>query len=148
MYSRRVKSAGSDPPPTGLSGTVAEVTRSGSGKPLKEGSDEWRFDWSGLVRQGDLLLVPVSELPEYAPKLRSGRLVLLRGEATGHAHVIEDERASLHGWSSERYLCVEGAGPVSLVHEEHDPLPIVPGLYEVRRQREYVPQQRTRWVAD
>ena len=102
----------------------------------------------GLVRQGDLLLVPVPALPEQAPQVRSGHLVLLEGEATGHAHVVEDERASLHGWGSRRYLRIEGELPVVLVHDEHDPLPVFPGVYEVRRQREYVPRQRVRWVAD
>ncbi len=33
----------------------------------------------GLVRQGDLLLVPVAAVPEDARKLGSGRLVLLQG---------------------------------------------------------------------
>lgn len=102
---------------------------------------------SGLVRQGDLLLVPVAEVPEHEPKLGSGRLVLLEGEATGHAHVIEDERATLHGWST-RYLRVDGDQPVMLVHEEHATLAVTPGVYEVRRQREYLPQRRSRWVAD
>jgi hypothetical protein len=102
-----------------------------------------------LVRQGDLLLVPVPDLPPGLSKVGSGRLVLLEGEATGHAHVVDDERASLYGWvSSARYLCVEGESPVMLVHDEHDPLPLSPGVYEVRRQREYVPQRRSRWVAD
>ena len=50
----------------------------------------------GLIRQGDLLLVPVAGLPEGADRVRSGRLVLAEGEATGHAHVVDDERASLH----------------------------------------------------
>ena len=87
-------------------------------------------------------------MPDGARELGSGRLVLLRGEATGHAHVVEDDRASLHGWSSLRYLQVEGEEPVVLVHEEHDPLRLGPGVYEVRRQREYVPQRRARSVAD
>lgn len=102
----------------------------------------------GPVRQGDLLLVPVAAVPEHARKLGSGRLVLLRGESTGHAHVVEDECASLHGWGSRRYLQVEGERPALLVHEERDPLTVWPGVYEVRRQREYVPQWRARWVAD
>ena len=38
--------------------------------------------WRGLVRQGDLLLVPVAALPDGARELGPGRLVLLRGEAT------------------------------------------------------------------
>src|SRR4051794_29207222 len=103
---------------------------------------------SGPVRQGDLLLVPVAAVPDGACELGSGRLVLLRGEATGHAHVVEDEGASLHGWSSDRYLLIEGEHPAMLVHDEHDPLPLGPGVYEVRRQREYVPQRRARWVTD
>ena len=102
----------------------------------------------GLVRQGDLLLVPVAALPEHASKLGSGRLVLLRGEATGHAHVVDDECASLHGRGALRYLQVDGERAAMLVHEEHDSLPLQPGAYEVRRQREYVPQRRSRWVAD
>ena len=51
-------------------------------------------------------------------------------------------------WSRLRYLQVEVGEPVLLVHEEHDPLPVLPGVYEVRRQREYVPQRRSRWVSD
>jgi len=104
----------------------------------------------GLVRQGDLLLVPVAGLPERARRLRAGRLVLAEGEATGHAHVVDDPRASLHGlgWGAESYLSVEGEESVLLVHEEHDPLPVLPGVYEVRRQREYVPRQWSRWVSD
>jgi hypothetical protein len=104
----------------------------------------------GLVRQGDLLLVPVGGLPDNARRLGSGRLVLAEGEATGHAHVVEDERASLFDWhwGADTYLVVEGVDPVVLWHEEHDPLPLRPGVYEVRRQREYVPQRRARWVAD
>lgn len=105
----------------------------------------------GLIRQGDLLLVPVSELPERVEVLRRGRLVLAEGEATGHAHVVDDERASLHGqrWSgSTRYLQVVGDEPVSLVHEEHDRLVVAPGLYEVCRQREYAPRRGFRRVSD
>jgi hypothetical protein len=104
----------------------------------------------GLIRQGDLLLVPIAELPERAREGRRGRLVLAEGEATGHAHVVDDDRASLHRhpWSSDLYLSVVGDEPVFLVHEEHDPLALTPGVYEVRRQREYVPRVGFRRVRD
>jgi hypothetical protein len=104
----------------------------------------------GVVRQGDLLLVPIGGLPEGARPVSSGRLVLARGEATGHAHVVDDERASLHSleWPATRYLRVVGDQPVSLVHEEHDRLEVQPGVYEVRRQREYEPSRASRWVSD
>ena len=107
----------------------------------------------GLIRQGDLLLVPVDGLPNGADRVRSGRLVLAEGEATGHAHVVDDERASLHRrrdrWSPvELYLSVVGDDPVFLVHEEHDRLRVTPGVWEVRRQREYEPRGRSRRVSD
>jgi hypothetical protein len=101
----------------------------------------------GLIRQGDLLLVPVEELPRSLRDSDRGRLVLAEGEATGHAHVVDDERATLHrGWW-ETYLQVEGSQPVLLLHEEHDPLAVAPGLYEVRRQREYEPSRGRSWRA-
>jgi hypothetical protein len=105
----------------------------------------------GLIRQGDLLLVPVADLPEEARLLRRGRIVLAEGEATGHAHVVQDDRALLHdlGWGADGvYLSVVGDAPVALVHEEHDALAVSPGVYEVRRQREYAPRQRFRRVSD
>jgi len=104
----------------------------------------------GVVRQGDLLLVPIGGLPEGVRPVRSGRIVLARGEATGHAHVVDDERASLHSleWPATRFLSVVGEEPVFLVHEEHDRLEVQPGVYEVRRQREYEPSRASRWVSD
>ena len=53
---------------------------------------------------------------------------------------------------TETYLVV--TRPQTLRHEEHDPLPLEAGVYEVRRQREYRPRRETwqgrgfRWVAD
>ena len=55
----------------------------------------------GLIRQGDLLLVPMEALPEQTwGDIHGGRLVLAEGEATGHAHVIEDSRAELRRWGA------------------------------------------------
>jgi hypothetical protein len=111
----------------------------------------------GLIRQGDVLLVPVDSIPEGAtPRQSSVRHVLAEGEATGHAHVIRDRRARLaterihRRWAAPRettYLVVNGPGPVALTHEEHDTLVIPPGVYEVRRQREYRAGRAT-WVRD
>src|SRR5262245_29451672 len=98
----RQESGPSGSPPTGLSGTVAHVTRSGSDKPLKEeGMSTNHSGPRGLIRQGDVLLIPVD--PELvdgaAPANRrvqervAGRVVLAEGEATGHAHAILDGHA-------------------------------------------------------
>jgi hypothetical protein len=105
------------------------------------------------IRQGDVLLVRVSDADDerVAPRMRrladvpreAGRLVLAEGEATGHAHAIDDESARLvsDGEAEELYLLVYGSRPVWLQHDEHDPLEIPPGIYQVVRQREYQEQE-------
>jgi hypothetical protein len=69
---------------------------------------------------------------------------------TGHAHAITDERAELvsREGAAELYLLVHGTEPVELMHEEHDTLLVAPGSYRLVRQREYVPSQPPRQVAD
>jgi hypothetical protein len=44
-------------------------------------------------------------------------------------------------------LVVNPGSEAELVHEEHVPIALPAGTYEVRRQREYRPQ-RSVWVAD
>jgi hypothetical protein len=104
----------------------------------------------GLIRQGDVLLVPVDEAAAEGARVeRRGKVVLAEGEATGHAHRIVDPRAELRTRWSTRFLVVTGDEPVVLEHEEHDPLPVAPGTWEIRRQREFTPDLwRTRWVTD
>jgi hypothetical protein len=111
----------------------------------------------GIVRQGDVLLVPVDEIPdEDGREAETGsRFVLAEGEATGHAHVVLGEgtlyRPGFGRGSAGTYILVEE--PATLVHEEHDAIGLAPGAYEVRRQREYLPpaprrRETFRWVAD
>jgi hypothetical protein len=95
-----------------------------------------------MYRQGDVLLVPVAGIPVAvpAPRDRSGRHVLARGEATGHAHVITgpDVRVlALPDNIDELFLDI--VTRARLVHEEHGPIVVPAGSYRVVRQREYVP---------
>jgi hypothetical protein len=100
-----------------------------------------------MVRQGDVLLVPVEQAPvDVEPvELDHGRIVLAHGEATGHAHVVEGEAAELvsAAGAEELYLLVHGETPALLRHDEHDPIPLAPGAYRVVRQREYAPSVGT-----
>jgi hypothetical protein len=97
-----------------------------------------------MFRQGDVLLVPIleSHLPEaVAPVARDarGKLVLALGEATGHAHAVSATDAALVADAAEldrRFLRI--VTDAVLTHEEHGPIPLPPGLYQVVRQREYV----------
>ena len=107
-----------------------------------------QFDPSGIrvpetapamVRQGDVLLVPVDAVPASAkPVARDrGRVVLAYGEATGHAHAIVSSAATQLQDDIQRYLRLTAGA--TLQHEEHGPIAIAPGTYRVVIQREYVP---------
>jgi hypothetical protein len=98
-----------------------------------------------MYRQGDVLVVPVADdqvpaglIP--APRDKTGRMVLARGEATGHAHVVTGEGLPLLCLPDDleaMFLHVRVYGRLS--HEEHGPIALPAGYYRVVRQREYVP---------
>lgn len=104
-----------------------------------------------LYRQGDLAFIRQSEqLSGTQEPIKDG--ILAQGEATGHAHRIARDdlvhgRAKVFAAGEPRRLFVEAIEAVRVVHEEHDPITLSPGLWEVRRQREYTPQQE-RYVSD
>ena len=105
------------------------------------------------VRQGDCFLERVDgPVPAGARRLEreDGRVILLRGEATGHNHAVLEANAVLYLYEAvsvaERYLEVTG-GPATLVHEEHGAIVLAPGVYRQRFQREY-DEVAERWVAD
>ncbi len=106
----------------------------------------------GLIRQGDVLLVPVDELPQQTwPETPDGRRhVLARGEATGHAHAIADPHAEVRvtKWRARRFVVVRGDTPAALTHDQHNALLVPAGVYEIRRQREFDPETWGDWVAD
>jgi hypothetical protein len=101
------------------------------------------------VRQGDVFLERVGAMPEGLKpvKRERGRVVLAHGEVTGHAHAIKERKVRLFGPddAGDTYLQAEAACTVT--HEEHATIPLEPGIYRVRRQREYSPEEIRR-VAD
>lgn len=98
---------------------------------------------------GDVILTPISEsnIPAGArevPRDADQKVVLRRGEHSGHAHVITDETdeavklfAFGSGLEQEFFLHVEL--PVTVTHEEHHVGTIVPGFYKVGAAREEDP---------
>jgi hypothetical protein len=96
-----------------------------------------------LWRQGDVLIETVAEIPAGGDLQHSP--VLVHGEATGHSHRIEaPERAEVWEVGGELYLKVTDA--TRLIHDEHLPIALEPGLYHVWQQREYTPQAIVRVV--
>lgn len=101
-----------------------------------------------MYRQGDVLLVPIAEVPATALKVKreGDRIILATGEATGHAHAVATLGAELLADREARYLRVP-AGGASVTHEEHRPVALPAGSYRVVIQREYTPEEIRR-VAD
>lgn len=96
-----------------------------------------------VLRQGDVLLVPVTEIPEIARKTnhKRGRLILAEGEATGHYHSIACSLdVDLFEMPSQRelFLLVK-EGNALLEHQEHAKISVPQGKYRVIIQREFDP---------
>lgn len=100
-----------------------------------------------LIRQGDVLLLPVNTIPSATTPVPrdNGRVVLAYGEVTGHAHALIDPDVTLVEASGTRYVSTNRL--THLLHEEHTMAPTKPGAYEVRIQKEYTPEA-IRDVAD
>lgn len=87
-------------------------------------------------RQGDVLLQKVESLPKQAKRQNaSDRIILAHGEVTGHAHAISSTQALSFTWGDQSFILARNGATV--VHEEHAPILLEPGFYEVIRQREY-----------
>lgn len=104
---------------------------------------------TGMYRQGDLLLIRVDAVPEgRRVEAEHGRLILARGEVTGHHHSVAVADAELIDGSEGVFLRIMAATGTGLEHQEHATVTLEPGVYEVRRQVEYEPGELPRQVAD
>jgi len=117
-----------------------------------------------MVRQGDVLLVPVKSIPTDLKSDNRPKCILAYGEVSGHHHRFEGGKVTafykegdagepisggmLRGSATDvRFISVPKDG-AALVHEEHDAIQVAPGTYEVRRQREFDMMAGVRSVAD
>jgi hypothetical protein len=106
--------------------------------------------FSNVAAQGDLMIRKVAETPKETVKVppTNGRYVLAHSE-TGHDHVVDAKDVDLFRYEGadndmKSYLVVKGIIGAQLEHlrtfDTHETLLIPPGIYEIRRQREYVPE--------
>lgn len=98
--------------------------------------------------QGDCLLRKINELPAGLKTMeaKNGQFIVAHSE-TGHNHCVEArDTVTLYASVDQfrGYLEVKGDKPVLLEHhrsfDTHEALEIKPGIYEIRRQREYTPE--------
>lgn len=85
-----------------------------------------------IIRQGDVLLLPVGRLPRAAEPQPDRVGIRIAGERTGHAHQLVGAVAVA---GQREYI----RGGNVLSHEEHGHVATAPQWYEVRVQREHVP---------
>lgn len=98
--------------------------------------------------QGDLMFIKIAELPKdvVLVKAEKGKYVASHSE-TGHAHIIKEckdvEFYHAANDNMKAYLVVHNKGPY-IEHlrdfDTHAPIAFNPGIYEIRRQREYTPE--------
>ena len=128
------------------------------------------------IRQGDVFLLPVADLPESAAiPAERGNLIMARGEVTGHAHFVPGAHATLlHPVDAMRRIAEEfgvtdprgviaalrvdqattlfhgtpTSDPAGPVDYDHTALPLEVGNYLVIQPREYTGEDDFRVVAD
>lgn len=102
-----------------------------------------------LIRQGDVILRSVSEIPQGAEQVEKrmefGNTVLepdrvvIKGE-TGNNHVLEGVKPYINRIRGEVY--VEITIPTKLKHEEHPNVDVPPGRYAIYAVQDYVRSRR------
>lgn len=91
------------------------------------------------AQQGDVLLRKLNEFPagerKLTPKNPQGEIVLAEGETTGHYHSIRDHESQMFDCGGT--LVLELKNECTVVHQEHGPITLSPGLWEIGIVNEY-----------
>lgn len=103
-------------------------------------------DRTAAFAQGDVMLIPVDSLPKGLDPVRSekGALIVTHSE-TGHHHVVM-ERPGVQMFQDKMdlfrsFLVLDSAADLEHLRtfDTHESVRLSPGIWEVRRQREYSP---------
>ena len=102
--------------------------------------------FKNTAAQGDIYARKIAELPpgvEAVPP-KDGRVVVAHSE-TGHHHVMDAATVTMHRLPDDIMRCfLTVAEPTPLEHlrefDRHEPIQFESGVYEIKRQREYVPE--------
>lgn len=89
------------------------------------------------LQQGDVLMLRVDGMPPGATPVEPGARgnVLAEGEATGHAHAVPAAHATM--WRSGEKLFLNVTAHTAVTHQEHKPVELEPGIWEIGRVREW-----------
>ena len=103
-----------------------------------------------MAAQGDFIIIRVDSIPaDVVPMAPRGNQVVVAHSETGHDHVMLADRVDAFVPAGidakdvfELYLSVKEPAEINHLRsfDTHETLLVPPGNYQVRRQREYVPQ--------
>lgn len=109
----------------------------------------------GLIQQGDVLFHRIDKLPKSVVLKTSenGTVIFAYGEATGHHHgaavEISDTGPNFSLYEKDEVLYMEIFRTTQVVHQEHKPVILTPGIYRRGLVREIDPfAQEVRSVRD
>jgi len=102
--------------------------------------------FNNLCAQGDILIQRIKALPKgFVPVAPENGKVIVTHSETGHHHVMLAERTKafkLPDSIMDIFLVVEEDDTLEHLrqHDTHESIKFEPGVYHVRRQREYTPE--------
>jgi hypothetical protein len=100
-----------------------------------------------LYRQGDVLFIPIAIIPADV-KSRTDK-ILANGEITGHMHQFQQSACvQVYEDLSQKHQYIDVTQPSVISHEEHLPIEIPIGKYEIRIGRELDLLQQVHQVQD
>lgn len=94
--------------------------------------------------QGDVMFRRVGSIPGDAKRVETKGPVIVAHSETGHHHTVDGTGIEVFAPPGDAFVCyLRLAMNVDVVHhrpwDTHETLNLSAGLWEVRRQREYVP---------
>lgn len=100
--------------------------------------------------QGDVIFIRINELPKNTKPVspEDGKLIITHSE-TGHHHSmvldrVDDPAVEMFTGNNPLIAWLKVNRPTALNHERphdtHESIMFEPGIYEIRRQREYTPE--------
>lgn len=98
-----------------------------------------------VFRQGDVLIRErIDDMPEAMTEIPrdGGSVILAYGEVTGHSHKIMERDVTF--WlpeGSSDVRIIDAPNGATVQHDEHDPIVLPAGRYDVFIQTEYSPQE-------
>ena len=102
--------------------------------------------------QGDILFVPIKSVPKgLSPtQAQAGRHIFALGEVTGHSHSVAATKGLQVYRQGETTYCTieELTGGVEVEHQEHGPITLDPGAWEIKRQVEWTDANEPIYVGD